>query len=204
MNSADALDQISEIHKHLARSEVYRGYRSLPVAFSGVVGFVAAWLQPPRLGATDPVGFVVFWSAIAAVSVVIGSVEIVFNYAFRESAFERRKTRLVATQFMPAVVVGAVATIILARLSAALVPLLPGLWASLFGVAIFAARPYLPRTTGWVALYYLLTGGWMLWHAGAAPPSPWSVGGTFGLGQIFSALVLYWNLERKNGWNPQG
>jgi hypothetical protein len=139
-----------------------------------------------------------FWSATAAVSVVIGSAEIAFNYAFRESAFERRKTRLVVEQFMPAVVVGALATIILSRLSAALVPLLPGLWASLFGVAIFAARPYLPRATGWVALYYLLVGGWMLWHAGTAPPSPWLVGGTFGAGQIFAALVLYWNLERKD------
>ena len=198
MNSADALDQISEIHKHLAKSEVYRGYRSLPVALSGLVGLVAAWLQTPGLGANDPVGFVMFWSAIAAVSVVIGSAEIAFNYAFRESAFERRKTRLVVEQFMPAVVVGALATIILSRLSAALVPLLPGLWASLFGVAIFAARPYLPRATGWVALYYLLVGGWMLWHAGTAPPSPWLVGGTFGAGQIFAALVLYWNLERKD------
>jgi len=198
MNSADALDQISEIHKHLAKSEVYRGYRSLPVALSGLVGFVAAWLQTPGLGANDPVGFVMFWSAIAAVSVVVGSAEIVFNYAFRESAFERRKTRLVIEQFMPAVAVGALATITLSRLSAALVPLLPGLWASLFGVAIFAARPYLPRATGWVALYYLLVGGWMLWHAGTAPPSPWSVGGTFGAGQIFAALVLYWNLERKD------
>jgi hypothetical protein len=198
MNSADALDQISEIHKHLAKSEVYRGYRSLPVALSGLVGLVAAWLQTPGLGANDPVGFVMFWSATAAVSVVIGSAEIAFNYAFRESAFERRKTRLVVEQFMPAVVVGALATIILSRLSAALVPLLPGLWASLFGVAIFAARPYLPRATGWVALYYLLVGGWMLWHAGTAPPSPWLVGGTFGAGQIFAALVLYWNLERKD------
>jgi hypothetical protein len=203
MNSADALDQISEIHKHLAKSEVYRGYRSLPVALSGVVGFVAAWLQAPGLGANDPVGFVVFWSAIAAVSVVLGSSEIVFNYVFREPAFERRKTRIVAAQFTPAVVVGAIATVILPRLSAALVPLLPGLWASLFGVAIFAARPYLPRATGWVALYYLVMGGWLLWHAAAGPPSPWSVGGTFGAGQIFAALVLYWNLERRNGWDAQ-
>ncbi len=199
MNHADALDQISEIHKHLAKSEVYRGYRSLPVAISGVVGLVAAWLQDPSLGANDPVGFVIFWSAIAAVSVTIGMSEIVFNYAFRETAFERRKTRLVLGQFLPSVVTGAIATVTLVRLSAALVPLLPGLWAVLFGVAIFAARPYLPRATGWVALFYFGAGAWLLWHA-AMPPSVWSVGGTFGTGQLFAALVLYWNLERHNGW----
>jgi hypothetical protein len=30
-----ALDQIAEIHGHLARGEVYRDYRALPVAMSG-------------------------------------------------------------------------------------------------------------------------------------------------------------------------
>lgn len=196
MNHADALDQISEIHKHLAKSEVYRGYRSLPVAISGVVGLVAAWLQNPSLGANDPAGFVIFWTAISAASAAIGMSEIIFNYAFRETAFERRKTRLVLGQFLPSVATGAIATVTLVHLSAALVPLLPGLWAALFGVAIFAARPYLPRATGWVALFYFGAGAWLLWH-GATPPSPWSVGGTFGTGQLFAALVLYWNLERR-------
>ena len=201
MDHAKALDQISEIHKHLAKSEVYRGYRSLPVAISGVVGLVAAWLQAPSLGANDPAGFVSFWAAIAAASATIGMSEIAFNYAFRETAFERRKTRLVLGQFVPSVVVVAIATIMFVRLSAALVPLLPGLWAALFGVAIFAARPHLPRATGWVGLFYFGAGAWLLWHANAAP-SPWSVGGTFGVGQLFAALVLYWNLERRNGWQP--
>ena len=82
-------------------------------------------------------------------------------------------------------------------LSTALVPLLPGLWAMLFGVAAFGARPYLPRATGWVALYYMTAGAWLLWHAGGAPPSAWAVGGTFGAGQLASAAVLYWNLERR-------
>lgn len=197
MDHARALDQISEIHKHLAKSEVYRGYRSMPVALSGAVGLVAAWLQAPSLGANDPIGFVIFWTAIAGVSATIGMSEIAFNYAFRETTFERRKTRLVVGQFLPSVVVGAIVTVTIARLSAALVPLLPGLWAALFGVAIFAARPYLPRATGWVALWYFGAGAWLLWHADA-PPSPWTVGGTFGLGQLFAALVLYWNLERRD------
>ena len=53
-----ALDQIAEIHEQMAKGEVYRGYRSLPVAASGVIGLGAAWLQPAGLGAADPIGFV--------------------------------------------------------------------------------------------------------------------------------------------------
>jgi hypothetical protein len=201
MNHAEALDQISEIHKHLARSEVYRGYRPLPVALSGVLGLVAAWLQAPALGANDPVGFVIYWSAIAAAAAAIGSSEIVFNYTFREAAHERRKTRLVVAQFVPSVFAAALVTLTLVRLSAALVPLLPGLWAALFGVAIFAARPYLPRATGWVALFYLAAGAGLLWQAARVPPSAWTVGGTFGVGQLLAGLVLLRNLERRSEWS---
>jgi hypothetical protein len=200
MNRVEALDQISEIHRHLAKSEVYRGYRPLPVALSGVVGLLAAFLQAPTRGANDPVGFVIYWSAIAIVAAAVGSAEIVFNYVWRESAFGRRTTRVVAAQFAPPLVVAGVATLALTRLSAALVPILPGLWAALFGLGIFAARPYLPRATGWVALFYLTAGAWWLWHMAVAPPSPWAVGGTFGVGQIFAAVVLWWNLERRNDW----
>ena len=32
-----ALDQIAEIHQQMAKGEVYRGYRSLPIAASGTV-----------------------------------------------------------------------------------------------------------------------------------------------------------------------
>jgi len=196
MEYARALDQISEIHQHLARTEVYRGYRSLPVALSGVVGVAAAALQAPALGAADPIGFVLFWTAIAGVAGLIGSSEIAFNYFVREDAFERRRTRMVVGQFAPSVAAGALVTAALVAVSATLVPLLPGLWAILFGVAVFAARPYLPRATGWVGLYYLVAGAWLLWHAAGAPPSAWAVGGTFGVGQLAGAAVLYWNLER--------
>jgi hypothetical protein len=38
----------------------------------------------------------------------------------------------------------------------------------------------------------------LLWIArGPVPLHGWWVGGTFGTGQLLAALVLYWNLERK-------
>jgi len=196
MEYVKALSQISEIHQHLARTEVYRGYRPVPVALSGIVGLAAAALQAPGLAARDPIGFVLFWTAIAGVAGLAGSSEIAFNYLFREDAFERRRTRAVIGQVAPSILAGAVITLTFTGLSAALVPLLPGLWAMMFGVAAFAARPYLPRATGWVALFYLAAGSWLLSHAGGGASSPWAVGGTFGAGQLFAALVLYWNLER--------
>ena len=76
------------------------------------------------------------------------------------------------------------------HLSAALVPLLPGLWAICFGIGTFASRPYLPRASGWVALFYYAAGFTLLWIArGPEPLTGWWVGGTFGVGQLLAALV---------------
>lgn len=45
MELRDALTQISEIRSQLARTEVFRGYRAMPVAFSGVLAVAAACFQ---------------------------------------------------------------------------------------------------------------------------------------------------------------
>jgi TctA family transporter len=192
-----ALDQIDEIHKQIAKGEVYRGYRSLPVAASGVMGIAAAALEPRGLASGDPDGFVRYWVLVAIVAGLVGTSEIVYNYAVHEGGTERRHTRKVVGQFLPSAAAGAAIAVCFTHLSAGLVPLLPGLWAICFGIGTFASRPYLPRASGWVALYYYAAGFTLLWIArGPQPLTGWWVGGTFGVGQLLAALVLWWNLER--------
>jgi hypothetical protein len=197
MEVSKALSQISEIHGYLAKGEVYRGLRSLPVALSGVCGVLAATLQRDAIAAEDPLGLVVFWLAAALGSGLVGSSEILFNYSFRDDAFARRRTQKVVGQFVPCLVAGGAVTVGLTTVDTTLVSLLPGLWAILFGLGIFAARPYLPRASGWVALYYLAAGsGLILLVPRNAALFGWAIGATFGVGQLAAALVLYWNLER--------
>jgi hypothetical protein len=198
MDFSRALSQIADIHQQIAKGEMYRGYRSVPVAASGIMGYAAAWMQPRSLGASDPIGFVIYWTAIAACAGLVGAGEIIYNYVVHEDSATRRRTRQVVGQFLPSVVAGAVITASFVHLSAALVPLLPGLWALCFGLGTFASRPYLPRATGWVALFYYAAGLALLWVArGAEPLQGWWVGATFGTGQLLAAAVLYWNLERR-------
>jgi hypothetical protein len=192
-----ALEQIAEIHEHLAKGEVYRGWRSVPVACSGLVGVLAAIWQSTSFRPVEPWTFTIYWLAVGTVALVVGCSEIGWHYVAHATATDRRRSRQVIGQFLPALVAGALVTGALVRLSPALVALLPGLWALLFGVGIFAARPYIPRASGWVALYYWTAGLLLLWvSSGVDLLSPWAVGGTFGAGQFLAALVLYWNLER--------
>jgi TctA family transporter len=197
MDTSRALSQIADIHQQIAKGEIYRGYRSLPIAASGLIGYAAAWMQTPALGASDPVGFVLYWGALAVCAGFVGASEIVYNYIVHDDRASRRRTRQVVGQFLPSVLAGAIITASFVHLSSALVPLLPGLWAICFGIGTFASRPYLPRASGWIALFYYAVGIALLWGArGAAPLGSWWVGGTFGTGQLLAAAVLYWNLER--------
>ena len=69
MELREALAQISEIRQQVARTEVFRGYRAVPVAFSGVLALVIAGLQtvwvPEPL--EDVAIYLALWVGAAAV-----------------------------------------------------------------------------------------------------------------------------------------
>jgi len=76
--------------------------------------------------------------------------------------------------------------------------ILPGLWAMLFSMGIFASYRLLPKATFWVALFYMIAGTILL-TLGEDALSPWAMGLPFGAGQLFAAAILYWTLERSDG-----
>lgn len=197
-----ALEQVAEIHTHLARGELYRGYRSIPVALSGVLAIAAAGVQPWVLPESSPMEFVGYWVVVAVFAAGAASTGIARNYMKARhagDAFARRRTRTVVGQTIPALLIGAVLTLMIVRRKPEYIHLLPGLWSILYGLSILSARPYLPKNIGWVALFFLVAGIVILAHnISGEPLSPWSVGLPFGVGQLAGGLVLYWDLERNH------
>jgi len=199
MEYTRALDQISEIHGHLAKGEIYRGYQPAPVAVTGLCGLAGILLQPRLVAPGDGPGYVIFWVSLAVISGVICGSAITWNFLLRDDAFGRRKTLKVVGQLLPCLAAGCAVTGILALALPEQIALLPGLWAVLFSLGIFASRPYLPRAIGWVALFYLAAGAAMLLLArGEVSLHSWGTGLTFGTGQLAAATVLWTNKERKD------
>jgi hypothetical protein len=193
MRVADALDQIDAIHEQLAKGETYRGFRAPGVAAAGVVGMLAAVAQPWLVD--DPGGFLAYWSTVAVACAVLAAGAGLYAHWFREDAYARRRSGRLMGQFLPCILAGAALTAAAPR--AGLVPYLPGLWATVFALGVFAARPYLPRATGWVGLFYLSAGAWLLWREPSGlVPAGWEVGGVFGFGHLLTAFVLDRNVER--------
>lgn len=200
MELRDALMQIAEIRQTMARGEVFRGYRAGPVAFSGVLAFGAALVQPWI--APEPVrqmgAYLGLWIGAAALSAVAaGAGMIVAGSA--ASAWRRRITWLAVEQFLPCLLAGGLVTAVLVRGGAGSVELLPGLWQVLFSLGVFASCRLLPRATFSVAVFYLASGVATLAAArGDSALSPWAMGLPFGVGQLLAASVLYWTLERSD------
>ena len=134
MHVRDALEQLDQIHDHLTRSEVYRGFRVPAVAAVGVLAFVAAAMQPAIPAATAGIGFVWFWVAVAGACGLLGAAAAGDSYATRGDEFCRRRTRQGLAPLAPCVRAGVAAPLALGPVPG-LVALLPGLWAAIFGWA---------------------------------------------------------------------
>lgn len=201
MELHEALTQISEIRLQMARTEVFRGYRSVPVAFSGLLALVAAGFQP--LWVSEPTqnisAYLTLWIGVAAVSLLATGVEMWVRSQRSDSTLSREITWLAVQQFLPTLVAGVLVTSVLVSFAPETHWLLPGLWQVLYSLGVFASCRLLPRATFWVAVFYMAAGIVSLTLArGEATLSPWAMGIPFGVGQFFTAAVLYWTLERND------
>jgi hypothetical protein len=199
MELREALTQITEIRLQLARTEVFRGYRAMPVAFSGVVALVAGLIQATAIA--DPVvgigAYLSLWIGAAVVSASAAGLEMMVRARNASSSMTREMTWLALEQFCPSLVAGALLTIVLVRAVPESQWMLPGLWQIVYSLGIFASCRLLPRATFWVAAFYLVTGLAVLALArGEAALSPWAMALPFGAGQMLAAAVLYNTLER--------
>lgn len=206
MELREALTQITEIRLQLARTEVFRGYRAMPVAFSGVVALIAGLIQAASIA--DPVEqigpYLALWIGAAAVSALAAGVEMLIRARIAASRLTRELTWLALEQFCPSLIAGALLTIVLVRVAPENVWMLPGLWQIVFSLGIFASCRLLPRATWWVGVFYLAGGLSVLTVArGDAALSPWAMAVPFGAGQWLAAAVLYATLERDHAADSQ-
>jgi hypothetical protein len=201
MELHEAMRQISEIRACVARGEVFRGYRSLTVGFSGLLGVLAAaiqsrWVATPS---SDLAGYLGLWTGVATVSVVVVAAELVWRSRVAGPGLSREMTRLAVEQFLPCIAVGILLTLSVSRYAPQVAWILPGLWALIFSLGVFSSYRLLPRQVFWIGVYYVVCGcGCLQWGQGEQAFSPWLMGVSFGGGQLLSAAILYWTLERRD------
>jgi hypothetical protein len=127
---------------------------------------------------------------VAAASVAVVAGEILIQW--RQSRHAGRQTLAALQQFAPCLAGGALVTWAISTASPQYAGLLPGLWATFFGLGIFASASYLPQGGAAIGGYYLLTGViCILWGQGDQALQPWTMVITFSIGQFMAASILY-------------
>jgi hypothetical protein len=199
MELDEARQRVSFIHRNIVRGQFLHGYRAVPTFLSGLMAFVACSVQGIWL-ADDPNACLILWLSAAAVSVAIVAVEMLIRYRRADSSLERDMIIGAAEQFVPTLAAGGLVTLVLWLFDDSQLWLLPGFWAVMLSMAIFASRRMLPGAATLVGVHYLWTGlvCFAFAHQDKDTFFPaWTMATTFGAGQFLAAAVLYWSLERK-------
>lgn len=199
MELGEALAQIHAIRAQVARTEVFRGYRAITVGCTGMLAFLAAALQPLVIPSPHENLhlYLQWWIGVAAISAVWVAIELMGRWFHSHSALHREQIHHALEQFLPCLVAGACTTWAIVEFSPAAAHLLPGLWSLMFALGVFASCRQLPAPAALIAVYYLAAGAACLALArGPWAFHPWAMAGTFGVGQLLTAAVLYFSLER--------
>jgi hypothetical protein len=189
-----ALAEIHSIRSHVARGTEFRGYGPASVAASGVLALLVAALQSQWMtkhANSDLSIWLAVWAGTAAVSLLLSSFE-TFTRARRvHRGFAREMVQSAVEQFLPALVVGSLLTVVLLRVAPQECWMLPGLWQLIFSLGVFASCRFLPRQMFAVGVWYLAAGLFCLVAGGTTRAlSPWLMGIPFGAGQLMIAAVL--------------
>jgi hypothetical protein len=189
-----ALAEIHSIRSHVARGTEFRGYGPASIAASGVLALLVAAFQSQWMAKHANSGLSIWlavWAGTAAVSLLLSSFE-TFTRARRvHRGFAREMVQSAVEQFLPALAVGSLLTVVLLRVAPQECWMLPGLWQLIFSLGVFASCRFLPRQMFAVGVWYLAAGLFCLAAGGATRTlSPWLMGIPFGAGQLMIAAVL--------------
>lgn len=190
-----ALGDITSIRRQMARSTEFRGYGPVTLAATGIFALAAAgaqafWLPDP---AHEISIYLSIWIWTAFASAALIGVQMKTRARRIHSGMADEMIWMAVEQFLPAVVAGALMTIVVVHYIPSLFWMLPGLWQVIFSLGVFSSCRFLPRPMLAAGAWYLLTGLLCISFGGSRALSPWAMGISYGVGQMIVAGVLFFS-----------
>ena len=189
-----ALSEIHSIRNQVAQGTEFRGYGPASIAASGILALLVAAVQSQWMAKPGKANLTVWlgvWGGTAVMSMFLTGIETFTRARRMHVGFAREMVQSAVAQFLPAVMVGFLLTIVMMRVAAEECWMLPGLWELIFSLGVFASCRFLPRHMFGVGVWYLGAGIFCLAAASTTRTlSPWAMGIPFGVGQLLVAAVL--------------
>ena len=192
-NLHKALGDISSIRRQMADTTEFRGYGPTTLAATGVFAILAAIVQALWLpdAAKHISAYLGIWVATAVLSATLTGVQMYTRTRRIHSGLSNEMLRMAVEQFLPAVAAGLLLTLVFLRYVPQASWMLPGMWQIIFGLGVFSSCRFLPRPMVVAGAWYLLTGLSCLAMGGNRALSPWTMGISYGAGQLLVATILW-------------
>src|SRR5215472_12600795 len=172
-----ALVDIRNIRRQVARTTEFRGYGPLTLSATAVIALLAGltqsrWLPEP---ATHPVQYVALWLSTGVLCAALIATQMLTRARRLHSGMADEMIRMAVAQFLPAGIAGAILPFVLLHVTQNVFWMLPGLWQIIFSLGVFASCRCLPRPILAAVAWYLATGLISLAFAnGPHAFSPWA------------------------------
>src|ERR1035441_892176 len=135
-----ALSEIHSIRSQVARGTEFRGYGPASIAVSGILALLVAAVQAQwmtKSAQSDLTIWLGVWAGTAAVSVLLTGIETFARARRVHVGLAREMVQSAVAQFLPAVMVGFLLTVVMVRTAAQECWMLPGLWELIFSLGVF-------------------------------------------------------------------
>jgi hypothetical protein len=198
MELRQALAQLHDMQATFQQVRQFRLLRAVTVFATSLLGIVGSCLQPLILPDHQVYSFVVYWSSIAGVAILITLLSVYVKYSQSRARWDRELWLEAAIRFVPSIMVGAIITATWCWHQTLAVIYLPGMWLLCFGLGVWSSAKVFPRSMYLVAGYYFLAGTLALLFADRWVFSPVWMGGGFGIGQLLMSGVLAYDEQKSN------
>ena len=191
-NLNKALGDIDRIRRQVAQSTEFRGYGPVTLGGTGALAVAAAAAQAFWLpdAATHFAVYLTLWISTAVLSAALIGIEMYARTLRIHSGMADEMIRMAVEQFLPAVGVGGLLTLVLTRFVPGAFWMIPGMWQVIFSLGVFSSGRFLPRAVPMVGAWYLLTGLTLIALGDNRALSPWAMGIPYGVGQMLVACIL--------------
>jgi hypothetical protein len=191
------LGDISSIRRQMARTTEFRGYGPATLAATGFLAILAAgaqarWLPDPANHIPSYLGI---WISTAIVSAALIGMQTVTRTHRMHSGMADEMIRMAVEQFLPSFGAGALVTLVLVSTVPSALWMLPGLWQVIFSLGVFSSCRFLPRPMVLAGAWYLLTGLTCIALADSRALHPWTMGISYGVGQLLVAGILFFTAQ---------
>ena len=192
MEVRQALADLAEVRGRLATVQRFDGYSGNAAVASGLVALAAGAAQfvlvPHPAGPAERLTYLWIWLVCLGLALAINYGAIVAWRSRHPDPQAAAQMRTVGFTILPAIAAGGVIT--LALVVRGLFDLLPGMWAAVYALGLFASRSMVPRPVVFVAIAFGASATLLLLLPNIEPLTWWIMPAAFGLGQIAIGAIV--------------